>query len=118
MPKKTAEIIKQSGNEYVLQVKSNQKKLLEQITLNSNVSEAISIDETVEQNRGRDETRRVFVYDDLYGIDMEQWIGIKEIVKVERVTYTNNRDLPSLDTSYYRGPLKIPSQFQNSNPTQ
>jgi predicted transposase YbfD/YdcC len=101
LPKKTAEIIKHSGNEYVLQVKSNQKKLLEQITLNSNVSEAISIDETVEQNRGRDETRRVFVYDDLYGIDMEQWIGIKEIIKVERVTYTNNRDLPSLDTSYY-----------------
>jgi predicted transposase YbfD/YdcC len=101
LPKKTAEIIKQSGNEYVLQVKNNQKKLLEQIILNSNVSEAISLDETVEQNRGRDETRRVFGYDDLYGIDMEQWIGIKEIVKVERVTYTNNKDLPSLDTSYY-----------------
>lgn len=101
MPKKTAELIKQSGNEYVLQVKGNQKKLLEQIILNSNVSEAISYDETVEQNRGRDETRRVFVYDDLYDIDIEQWIGIKEIVKVERVTYTINRDLPSIDTSYY-----------------
>jgi len=101
LPKKTAALIKQSGNDYVLQVKANQKKLLEQMILNSNVSKAISTDETIEQNRGRDETRRVFVYNDLYGIETEEWIGIKEIVKVERVTYTNHRDLPSLDTSYY-----------------
>jgi len=86
LSKKTAALIKQSGNKYVLQVKNNQKKLLEQITLNSNVSEAISTDETVEQNRGRDETRRVFVYDDLYVVDSEQWISIQEIIKVESMT--------------------------------
>ena len=106
MPKKTAKLIKKSGNEYVLQVKKNQKKLLEQIILNCNVSTALSTDETVEQNRGRDETRRVWVYDDLYGIDTTEWIGIKQLVKVERVTYTQKKTLPSIDTSYYISSIK------------
>ena len=106
MPKKTARLIKQSGNEYVLQVKKNQKKLLEQIILNCNVSTALSTDEAVEQNRGRDETRRVWVYDDLYGIDTTEWIGIKQLVKVERVTYTQKKTLPSIDTSYYISSIK------------
>jgi len=29
---------------------------------------ALSTDETVEQNRGRNETRRVWVYDELYAL--------------------------------------------------
>jgi len=95
LPKKTLKLIKQSGNEYVLQVKKNQKKLLEQIMLSCNVSTALSTDETVEQNRGRDETRRVWVYDDLYGIDTSEWTGIRQLVKVERVTYTQKKTLPS-----------------------
>jgi len=107
LPKKTAEAIKQSGNEYVLQVKGNQKNLLEQIILNCNVSPAISTDETIEQNRGRDETRRVSVYDDLYGIDTDDWIGIKQIVKIERVTYTSKKELPSLDTSYFISSIQV-----------
>ena len=41
------------------------------------------------------------VYDDLYGIDTTQWIGIKEIVKVERTIYIKNKETPSIDTSYY-----------------
>jgi predicted transposase YbfD/YdcC len=113
LPKKTAEAIKQSGNEYVLQVKNNQKTLLEQITFNCCVSEPISTNETVEQNRGRDETRKAFVYDDLYGIDKEQWIGIKEIVRVERVTYTNKKDLPSIDTSYYISSIQATASVYN-----
>ena len=41
------------------------------------------------------------VYDDLYGIDTTQWIGIKEIIKVERTVHMPNKDEPSIDTSYY-----------------
>ena len=111
MPKKTAELIKKSGNEYVLQVKGNQKNLLEQIIMNSNLSEATSTNETIEQNRGRDETRKVSVYNDLYNI--EGWIGIKEIVKVERITYINHTDLPSFDTSYYISSSNITAKEYN-----
>ena len=82
-------------------LKRTKKKLLEQIIFNCNVSKPISTHETVEQNRGRDETRRVFVYDDLYGIDTSAWIGVQQIVKVERITYTNKKELPSLDSSYF-----------------
>ncbi len=93
--------------------KRTKKKLLEQITLNANVSDAISKDVTVEQNRGRDETRRVFVYNDLYDIDTSQWEGIKEIIKVERVTYTNHKTLPSLDTSYYISSIQLTAKEYN-----
>ena len=61
---------------YIVQIKKNQKKLLKQIILNCNVSSAISKDETVEQNRGRDKTQRVWVYTDFYGIDTIQWRGV------------------------------------------
>ena len=41
------------------------------------------------------------VYDDLYGIDTQQWTGIREIVKVKRTTYTLKKELPSVDISYH-----------------
>jgi len=111
--KKPVKLIKQSGNEYVLQVKKNQKRLLEQITLNCNVSTAISADETIEQNRGRDETRRVWVYTDLYDIDETQWVGIKQLVKVERVTFTHKKILPSIDVSYYISSIETSASQYN-----
>lgn len=113
MSKKTAKLIKKSGNEYVLQVKKNQKRLLEQVVLNCSVSTAISTNETIEQNRGRDETRRVWVYSDLYGIDITQWFGIKQIVKVERVTFSNKKILPSVDISYHISSIETSASQYN-----
>lgn len=53
------------------------------------------------------------MYDDLYGIDTVQWIGIKQLIKVVRVTYTNNKILPSLDTSYYISSIKRTAKEYN-----
>jgi predicted transposase YbfD/YdcC len=49
----------------------------------------------------------------LYGIDITQWIGIKQIVKVERVTYTNKKDLPSLDISYFISSIEVSASIYN-----
>jgi len=77
------------------------------------VSDPVSADITIEQNRGRDETREVTVYNDLYGIDEAQWIGIKEIVKVKRTTYTLKKELPSLDVSYYISSIQLSASSYN-----
>lgn len=67
----------------------------------------------MEINRGRDERREVNVYNDLYGIDTSQWVGIKEIIKVERTVYKPNQETPSIDTSYYISSIKLQASDYN-----
>ena len=56
----------------------------------------------MEPNRDRFETREVFVFTDLYGIDKDKWDSVQEIIKVVRTTHQkgNPKD-PSIDTSYF-----------------
>jgi len=67
----------------------------------------------MEINRGRDERREVTVYNDLYGIDTTQWIGIQEIIKVERTIYNPKKELQTIDTSYYISSTKLPASSYN-----
>jgi predicted transposase YbfD/YdcC len=53
----------ESGNEYVLQVKGNQPKLLKAIKETLRNSRAVDIDYSLEKNRGRDEHREVHVFE-------------------------------------------------------
>lgn len=56
----------------------------------------------MEPNRDRFETREVFVFNDLYGIDRTKWDSIKEFVKVVRTTdKKGNAKSQTIDTSYY-----------------
>lgn len=87
--------------------------MLEQIKFNTTISEPIATDVTLEINRGRDERREVSVYDDLYGIDTTQWIGIKEIIKIERTIYTNKKQKSSIDISYYISSTKLTASEYN-----
>ena len=54
------------------------------------------------------------MYDDLYGIDTTQWTGIRQLIKVVRLTYTHNKVLPSLDTSYYISSTECTAKEYNS----
>ena len=67
----------------------------------------------MEINRGRDERREVSVYNDLYGIDTSQWVGIKEVIKVERTVYQPNKETPSIDTSYYISSTRLQASDYN-----
>ena len=58
--------------------------MFEQIEFNTSVSEPIDIDITEEKNRGRVEIRKVEVFDDLYEIDTNEWVGLKILIKVTR----------------------------------
>ncbi len=72
----------ESGNEYVLQVKGNQPKLLEAVKSTIANSFSIDVDYTLEKNRGRIEKREVHIYSATDQIIYKQWCGIKNIIHV------------------------------------
>ena len=72
MLKKTTEAIIESGNNYVIGVKGNQKNLLEQVEKTiSDERNIISISTIIETSKGRDETRTVSLSDNLDNISTE-----------------------------------------------
>ncbi len=73
----------ESGNDYVIAVKGNQKHLYRQIKLTTEQAIPISVDITTERRSGRVTTRTVSVFDELTGINCE-WAGLARLVKVER----------------------------------
>ena len=72
----------ESGNDYVLQVKGNQPKLLKAVKQTIVNSTASDVDYTLEKNKGRVEHREVYVYSNLDNPIYEEWIGLKEIIHV------------------------------------
>jgi len=97
LPKKTVEIILSTGNDYVLEAKANQPKLLQQ--LKKNISEDTPIDSFLkeEKSRGRSENRYCEIYDQTNGID-PKWKGIKRIIYIHR--FGNRPDKKNIDGNY------------------
>jgi predicted transposase YbfD/YdcC len=83
LSKKTCQLIIDSGNDYVIAVKGNQKDLYRQLRLKTENTPAASRYIATERTRNRVTTRKVQVFHDLTGISHE-WIGLKSLIKVER----------------------------------
>lgn len=84
MPKKTCNLIINSGNEYVIAVKNNQPTLHRHIQRIAALHRPKSRYITTERTRDRLTTRTVEVFDELTGIN-PQWNGIKSLIRVERM---------------------------------
>ena len=84
MSKKTIESIVEGGNDYVVQVKGNQKKLKsgiqEYVDKNNNDDRYYE----KEKNKGRDENRETKVYKNVKGSEFAKWKGIRDIIVVHR----------------------------------
>lgn len=113
MPKKTCQLIIDSGNDYgvrvgflakeaftphLIAVKGNQPQLYQQIQLNTKLATPTSIDTSVEKTRDRMTLRTVSVFDDLSQICAD-WSGLKALIKVERRGWRGNRHYHQL--AYY-----------------
>ncbi len=83
MPKKTCKVIIDSGNDYAIAVKANQKNLHRQIQRNTENIKPTSQYIATERTRNRVTTRMVQVFNDLTGIS-DSWVGLKSLIKVER----------------------------------
>ncbi|NEQ19200.1 MAG: ISAs1 family transposase [Microcoleus sp. SIO2G3] len=84
MPKKTCKLIIDSGNDYAIAVKANQKNLHRQIRHNTENSKPTSRHVSTERTRNRVTTRTVEVFNDKACISKE-WTGLESLIKVERI---------------------------------
>ncbi len=91
--KKTVAIIVNSGNEYLLQVKANQKHLLKQTKENISQNAPVDTYTEEEKSRGRTERRHVELYHSIKGISPD-WLKLKALVYVRRSGYRK-------DTGHY-----------------
>lgn len=105
MPKKTTAEIIASANDYIIQVKGNQKNLHKQIVLNTQQdNKAIDTFTESTNKRGRQEIRKTSIYTNLEGIS-DEWIGLRKIIRVERSVCT--KKTKRSETAYYISSLQI-----------
>jgi len=83
LPKKTCQLVIESGNDYVIAVKDNQPKLHRHIQRIAAFNKPRSRYIETEKTKNRLTTRTVEVFGDLNGIDLS-WTGIKSLIRVER----------------------------------
>ena len=103
-PKKTVEQIIRSGSDYLIAVKGNQPKLFEQLKTQFGQVSTHSVNTQTEQNRNRQTQRTVSVINTVPDID-PQWVGVKRIVRVERVGTRAKR--PVSETMFYISSLTL-----------
>lgn len=97
-PKKTAQLIVESGNEYLGALKGNQKGLLADVKANFKPESTV---ETLEKGHGRIEKRTVSICRDLSNI--REWPGLKTLIRVEskRSEIYDNMIVDTFETRYY-----------------
>lgn len=106
MSKKTIEIAKKTNNYVIVQVKENQKTLLNDCIHTSETIFPNDIyKEPFDKTRNRIESRKVQVFEKLIISDKEKWDLVKAIVKVERTREVFNTKTKiwesSNETSFY-----------------
>ena len=96
--KKTAQLIVDSGNEYLGALKGNQKGLLTDVKAHFKPESTV---ETLEKGHGRIEKRTVSICRDLSNI--RQWPGLKTLIRVEsqRSEIYNDMIVDTQETRYY-----------------
>jgi hypothetical protein len=85
LPKKTLQTAKATGNEVIVQVKGNQKTLLNDCqSLSATTPPDEVYQEPVIKTRNRIESRKVEIFISPTLTDTEQWALVKVVVKVQR----------------------------------
>jgi hypothetical protein len=113
----------ESGNEYLLQVKGNEPKLLRAIKETILFNRPIDYDYTLEINRGREENREAYVYSIINNEVYEKWYGIKRIIHIRThgirkgKVYEENRyyitSRPESSASYYNKKIRNHWKIEN-----
>lgn len=83
------------GNDYVIQVKGNQKGLHDQIKETVSEEKAIDIYITKERHRGRTEHRKTEVYNSLKRVD-KGWKSAQRVIRVTNSGVRNNKSYEQL----------------------
>ncbi len=87
------------GNDYVIQVKGNQKNLKSSIEEYTDKNNSDDKYYEKEKNRGRDENREIKVYKNVKGSEFAKWKGIRDIIVVHRWGTRENKEFD--ETHYF-----------------
>lgn len=85
-------------NDYLIRVKANQKKLYQGIEAIFKEQAPVNRFLEYERTRERQTQRRVWVYDQIEGLDVT-WAGLRQVVVVERSGWRGG--VPYQDRAYY-----------------
>jgi predicted transposase YbfD/YdcC len=97
-----AKKIREQEADYILQVKNNQKTLLENIEDSFAIKKVVDIDTTEDCGHGRVEVRKCSVITDLEFIDnAHKWKDLTTIVKIESKIYFKKIEKETTSTRYY-----------------
>ncbi len=100
--KEIARKIRKKKADYLLQVKANQKTLLEEVENMFRITKIASDDHQQDFGHGRIESRTCNVITDLTFLEEKvHWEDLKSIVRVERKTFYKQTNKESVETSYY-----------------
>lgn len=102
-PKKTLQLITEQGNNYLVGVKANQPKLMQEIKGVSQQQQPISIETQHERTRDRYVERTITVYDDVSGLE-PKWAQPQSLIVVRRCGTRSGQ--PFDQVSYYLSSLK------------
>jgi predicted transposase YbfD/YdcC len=112
--KEIAKKIIETGADYVLMVKGNQKDLKEQVEKIFGLYIDENPDETTDCGHGRVETRKCETLDDLRFLDdKEQWHKLKSVAKISSTRYIKKTEKQTQETRYYISSLAKNSKKMN-----
>ena len=112
--KEIASKIREQKADYILQVKGNQKTLLEEVHNVFDITKIGSIDQHQDFGHGRIESRTCSVITDLAFLDEKvNWKDLKSIARLERKTFYKKSNKESIETSYYISSAKFSAKKFN-----
>ena len=112
--KEIASKIREKKADYILQVKGNQRTLLEEVENVFSITQTASVDHRQDFGHGRIESRNCSVITDLTFLDEKaHWKDIKSIVRLERNTVHKQDMKQSIQTSYYISSAKFSAEKFN-----
>lgn len=111
-----AKKIRENQADYILQVKSNQKTLLENIEDSFAIKKVVSTNTTEDCGHGRVEVRKCSVISDLEFIDdANKWKDLQILVKIESKTYIKKTAIETSNTRYYISSLPADAELMNES---
>ena len=107
--KATLSLIKETGNDYLIPVKKNQKNLYKHLESVSQSHLRESSYKELDKSHGRTITREVSVLKDVLNHKLKDWPKINSIIKVERSGYRGQKSYQQ--TMYYISSLSEEASF-------
>lgn len=109
--KKTIKKILEKQSYYVIQVKSNQRKLYKKVKFISEYFTKVASNRMYEKNRGRIEKRELTIYKE--GMDLKyEWAGLKYVIGVARTVRHRDGKITQ-ETAYFITNLRESAKFFN-----